>query len=106
METLTLSANNKTNFAELAKGTFIKGQSIWNRETYYLVGTDLITVTSKHTHSQNGGRSANGCTTRFRLNGKAIAAAALTEFMEAHTATVVLYSRNVHELKAVRAQLV
>lgn len=107
METLNLCINNKANFVELTKNTMIKGQSIWNRETFYLVGTDLITVTSKYTHSQKGcGHSANGSTTRFRLNGKAIAAAALNEFIKSHTSTVVLYSRNVYELKAVRAKLV
>ena len=101
---MILSNKMTKDFTGFAKVVVIKGQSFWDRKVYFLIGTDLITATSKRTKAQQESNGGKGSVTRFRLNGKAISCAELEDHLKDTKETEFLYSSNVYELKAIRTE--
>lgn len=99
----TIEFKTINNFVEFAKNIFIPGQNIYDRTVYFLVGTELVTATSKWTKAQQNSTGGKGSVTRFRLNGKAISANDLDEMMnKIENVETIEYSTNVYQLKEIR----
>lgn len=98
MLTSTLSTN--TDFTTAFDQAMIKGQNVFNFTVYFLIDNQLVTKTTKWTKAQINSTNGKGGTTRWKLNGNAIAKAELNEILKKHHSQEVRYSAKAHELKA------